>query len=115
MAQKPSLSITIAATQAHRQFGELLRRAFSGTEHFVIEKDGLPVAVILSMAEYKDLIQERERLEEDRLGRLHQFHEAARALGQEIEKTGLSEEQVTNLLNDAKRQVYHRHYDTDQP
>ncbi len=113
MSQKPSIPITVAATQAHRQFGDLLRRVFTGREHFVIEKDGLPVAVILSVVEYTDLMQERERLEQDRQGRLHQFREAAKALGQEVEKKGLSEEHVMNLLDETKRQVYQAHYDND--
>lgn len=113
MARKMSEPVTVAATQAHRQFGDLIRRAFLGKEHFVIEKDGLPVAVILSVSEYADLMYERERLEQNKAARLLQFREAAQTVGSEIEKTGLSEEQVINLLQETKKQVYQSHYGTD--
>jgi prevent-host-death family protein len=60
MVSQDSQPVTIPATVAHRKFGELVRRAFSG-EHFIVEKDGLPVVAIISMTEYKQPIADQER------------------------------------------------------
>ncbi len=49
------MPITIPATKAHRQFGELVRRAYSGEEHFIVEKDGLPVVALISIIEYQEV------------------------------------------------------------
>ncbi len=100
------MPITIPATIAHRQFGDLIRRTYSGKEHFIVEKDGLPVVVILSMAEYEQLMRERAGVEE----RLGTFQKAARMIGEEIERRGLSEEAVMAELEDTKRQVHEKHY-----
>jgi prevent-host-death family protein len=105
------MPITIPATQAHRQFGDLVRRAFSGKEHFIVEKDGLPVVAILSMAEYEDLMKERERREK----RLHQFRQLAREIGQEYERQGLTEEEVLAELEKTREEVYKEQYGDNQP
>jgi prevent-host-death family protein len=60
MISQDSQPVTIPATVAHRKFGELVRRAFSGKEHFIVEKDGLPVVAIISMTEYKQLMAEQD-------------------------------------------------------
>lgn len=106
MTTRSSMPITIPATTAHRQFGDLIRRTYSGKEHFIVEKDGLPVVVILSMAEYEQLIRERAGTEE----RLTTFHNAARSIGEEVERRGLSEEAVMAELEEIKRQVHEKHY-----
>ena len=60
MITQDSQPVTIPATVAHRKFGELVRRAFSQQEHFIVEKDGLPVVAIISMSEYKQLVADQE-------------------------------------------------------
>lgn len=110
MAVRKSMPVTIPATEVHRKFSELVRRAFSGKEHFIVEKEGLPVVVIMSMAEYQELMQERERNEQDKQRRLKQFREAARAIGEEVAKTGLSEEEMMEQLEETKHQIYQKHY-----
>ncbi len=42
-SEKKSVPVKIPATAARRKFGELVQRTYSGKEHFVVEKDGLPV------------------------------------------------------------------------
>lgn len=106
MTSRHSTPVTVPATTAHRQFGDLLRRAFSGKEHFLVEKDGLPVIAILSISEYEELMQERERRE----ARLKKFQEAARAIGEELERQGLSEEDALAQLEETREQVYQKHY-----
>lgn len=46
---------TIKASEGHRAFGKLLKRIFRSDEHLIIERDGFPVAVILSYQEYEKL------------------------------------------------------------
>ncbi len=110
MSSQKSMPVTIPATMAHRQFGDLVRRAFSGKEHFIVEKDGLPVVAIVSMTEYEDLMEERERREE----RLKRFQEAARKMGAEYERQGLSEDDVLAELEHTREEVHQEHYGRDR-
>lgn len=48
---------TVKASEGHRAFGKLLKRVFGSDEHLVIERDGFPVAVIMSYQEYQKLAQ----------------------------------------------------------
>lgn len=106
MAWKKSMPVTINATTAHRQFGNLVKRAFSGKEHFIVEKEGLPVVAIMSMREYEELMSERDRNEEEKQARLKQFREAARAIGEEVERRGLSEEDVDAIVEKVRQRRY---------
>lgn len=104
------MPVTIPATQAHRQFGELVRRTFSGKEHFIVEKDGLPVVAILSIAEYEELMEERERREK----RLQRFRQHARNLGQAYERQGLMEDEVLADLEQTSEEIYKEWYGDNQ-
>jgi prevent-host-death family protein len=108
MARKLSQSVTIPATKAHRQFDDLLRRAHSGEEHFVVEQDDLPVAVILSVAEYEALIEEHDAREMDRQERLRKFRQATREIGEEVARLGLTEEDVMRITDEVRQERYER-------
>ena len=110
MSSQRSMPVTIPATMAHRQFGDLVRRAFSGKEHFIVEKDGLPVVAIVSMADYEELMKEREQREE----RLKRFREAARNIGAEYERQGLSEDDVLAELETTRVEVHQEQYGHDR-
>jgi prevent-host-death family protein len=114
VSQKTSMPVTIPATQAHRSFGELIRRVFSGKEHFIIERDGLPVAVMLSMSEYEQVMEEREQQKQDRERRLEQFREASRAIGEEIQKSGLTEERLMEILEEERQRLHEEGYGEKQ-
>lgn len=49
--------ITINASEGHRAFGKLLKRVYNSDEHLIVERDGFPVAVIMSYQEYEHLGQ----------------------------------------------------------
>ena len=104
------MPVTIPATKAHRKFGDLIRRAFSGQEHFIVEKDGLPVVAIISMAEYEELMKERERRDQ----RLQRFRELTREMGEEFQRRGISEEQMMEELEKSKERVYQERYGDSQ-
>jgi PHD/YefM family antitoxin component YafN of YafNO toxin-antitoxin module len=89
--------IVIAASELHRSVGKALKRVALQDEHLVVERDGYPVAVLMSFPEYEDLM---------RLRALAAHREIARVLGQEAEKQGLSEEQLMAELKEDKQAVY---------
>ncbi len=110
MPAQKSMKVTIPATEVHRRFADLVRRVFSGKEHFIVERDGMPVAAIISMAEYEELMQERERQEKEKERRLKQFQEAARAIGEEAAAQGLSEEELMAHLEETRQRLHDEHY-----
>jgi PHD/YefM family antitoxin component YafN of YafNO toxin-antitoxin module len=70
-------------------------------EHTVIKNNGDPIAVLLPMEEYERLMAYE---------RLAAFDDFARQLGQEIEKQGLSEEQLLADFENTKRKVAEARY-----
>jgi prevent-host-death family protein len=109
MAQRKSRPIPIAATTVRRQFGDVVRRVYSGEEHFIVEKDGLPVAAIISMGEYEDFRQQQEQQE-----RVRHFQQAAREIGAAIEERGLTEEHVLAELEQTRQELHDQHYGHDK-
>jgi prevent-host-death family protein len=106
MAHQQSQPVTVPASFVHRKFSEMIRRVYSGEEHFIIERDGLPVAVLFSMEEYKELMRDREEREE----RVKRFQEAARAIGEAFERRGLTEEEVLAELEETREQIFQKYY-----
>lgn len=51
--KKPGIT-TIPATEARLHFGEMLKRVYRGGEQLIVEKDGLPVAAIMSHAQFEE-------------------------------------------------------------
>lgn len=92
-----STKIVITASELHRAAGKVLKRVALQDEHLVIERDGYPVAVLLSFPEYEELM---------RLRALAAHRELVRSLGHEAEKQGLTEEQLMMDLEEDKRAVY---------
>lgn len=105
LTEKPEL-VTLRSTDVQRNFRDVVNRAGSGKEHIIVERDGLPVIVMLSVAEYQQLMRERE----GRAERLKKFEAAARRAGKEFERLGLSEEDVMAQLEETKREVYDEFY-----
>lgn len=92
---------TIAATQARIHFGELLKRVYKDGEHLTIEKDGLPIATLLSHAEYEQL---------RRSAALGELEELNRAANRAAQAQGLTEEQALADLQQIKKEVYEERY-----
>ena len=96
-----SRQVVIRATEGHRSFGSLLKRVYRSDEHLVVERDGFPVAVVMSYEEYNRLTGQRAR---------QAFDHFSRALGQEIERQGITEEQVLDLVKETKEDLYKERY-----
>jgi prevent-host-death family protein len=105
LAEKPQ-RVTLRSTEVQRNFREVVNRAGSGHEHIIVERDGLPVIVMISLAEYNLLMRERGQREE----RLKKLEASARWIGQEMERRGLSEEQVLAQLEETQQQLYEERY-----
>jgi len=45
----------ISSTQLQRHIGDTLRRVFKDKQHLIVERDGLPVLVMLPVADYEAL------------------------------------------------------------
>ena len=96
--------VIIAATELHRAAGKALKRVALQDEHLVVERDGYPIAVLISYPEYEELI---------RLRAMKAHRELLRELGREAEKQGLTEEQLLAELEADKRAAYTKAYGTN--
>lgn len=96
-----SKQVIINASDLHRAAGKMLKRVALQGEHLVVERDGYPVAVLLSYPEYEALM---------RLRGLAAHRELVHSLGQEVERQGLSEEQLMAELEKDKLEVHKAAY-----
>jgi prevent-host-death family protein len=96
MAQGKAQS-TISATQARVHFGEVIKRAYVNQEQVVVEKDGIPVVVILSFPYYEQLLREVK---------LARFERLSREAGLEAERAGLTEEQLEQEMEAIKERLH---------
>lgn len=91
----------LSATQARIHFGEVIKRAYKEREPVIIEKDGIPMVVILSVPAYEQLLREL---------RLARFERVSRAAGVEAERQGLTEDQLEREMEAIKDQLYRQRY-----
>ncbi len=95
-----SQPVTIPATKVHRDLAELIRRIYSGREHFIVEKDGLPIMVMLSIGDY-------EQMMENHATRVAQFESAAKAIGEKVQQQELDEEMLEAHIEAIREKMYH--------
>jgi len=50
----------VSATEARIRFGEVMREAVESGEPVIVERDGIPHVVLLSMAEYDRLLRAQQ-------------------------------------------------------
>ena len=91
----------MGVTDVRNNLGAILSRIFRGEEHLVVEKSGIPVAVIISMKDYEEY---RRHLAQSMLKDL------GRKLGAEAEKKGLTEEKLIEALEEDRQAVYEEMY-----
>lgn len=76
--------VKVPASEGHRSFGKLLKRVYNSDEHLIVERDGFPVAVLISYQEYQQLRSQQALTTFGRLGR---------ELGQTLEERAITEQQ----------------------
>jgi prevent-host-death family protein len=93
--------VAIAASEGHRAFGKLLKRVYRSDEHLIVERDGFPVAVMMSYQEYEKLTRQQA---------IAAFDQFSRDLGREAERQGLTETQLLDEVEAVKRDLYEERY-----
>ena len=93
--------VVIKASEGHRAFGKLLRQVYRSDDRLIVERDGFPVAVLMSYQEY-------EKMRRDQA--LEAFERFSRPLGREVEEQGLSEEQLLAQLKESRQEVFKQQY-----
>lgn len=58
--KKPLMIRTVSATEAKNRLGEILKYAYADEEHVIIERGGIPVAAIVPMQDYAQLVEEKD-------------------------------------------------------
>jgi len=53
--KKPTIRV-VTATEAKNRFGDIIRRAYIGEEHLIVQRDGIPVVAIVPMTDYERLV-----------------------------------------------------------
>ena len=91
----------ITTTEIRRNFNSIIGRLRQHHEHAIVQRGGTPIAVLLPIAEYEQLL---------RYKRLMMFDQFTRDLGREVEKRGLGEEELMNELEETKREVFLEQY-----
>lgn len=82
---RESIRSTVSAKDARLRFGAMARRVRAGETPLVVERNGQPMLVVLSPANYEQLLND---------ARLAHFDKLARAAGLDAEQAGLTEEQL---------------------
>jgi prevent-host-death family protein len=98
---KRTQSQTIPATEARIHFGELLKRVYKNGEHLTIEKDGLPIATLLSHTEYEQLRRSAALRELDVLNR---------SVNREMQAKRITEEQALADFGKIKKEIFEEKY-----
>lgn len=93
--------VAIKASEGHRAFGKLLKRVYRSDEHLVVERDGFPVAVLMSYQEYEKLTRQQA---------LTALEQLSRDLGREAERQGLTEDQLLQEIKAIRRGLYEERY-----
>lgn len=56
-AKSPPMVKTIPITQARIHLGALIKRVYLNKEHFILEKDGIPVAGLMDIDAFEDYLE----------------------------------------------------------
>jgi prevent-host-death family protein len=93
--------VVIKASEGHRAFGKLLRRVYRSDDRLIVERDGFPVAVLMSYQEYQRI---------KRAQALEAFERFSRPLGRDIEQQGLAEDALLAELKASREEVFGEQY-----
>lgn len=108
--QHPTVRI-VTATEAQNKFGTLLKRAYAAAEHLIIERDGIPVAALIPIADYQRLVpQSAETDVAQRMAVASQRDQALRDLSAFLDRVharmpAVDEADANRLIDQAVREV----------
>ncbi|MFC1959378.1 type II toxin-antitoxin system Phd/YefM family antitoxin [Chloroflexota bacterium] len=58
---QPTKTVSVTATEAKTHFGAIVRRVYTNGEHLIVERDGLPVVVIIPVGEYQQQFKTKKQ------------------------------------------------------
>jgi PHD/YefM family antitoxin component YafN of YafNO toxin-antitoxin module len=93
--------ISFTTTEVRRNLTAIVQQLRKKQKPAFIKRGGESVAVLMSMPEYEKLL---------RYQKLAEFQKMARAIGRDVEKSGLTEEQLMEELEETKREVFRERY-----
>ena len=91
----------IKASDLHRSAGKALRRVAIDDEHLVVERDGYPIAVILSYRDYEELLKELT---------LASHQSLVNVLGREAERKDITEGKMMDELEETRSEIFKERY-----
>jgi prevent-host-death family protein len=91
----------VKASEGHRAFGKLLKRAYCSDEHLIVERDGFRVAVLMSYQEYERLTRQQAMVALQQVGR---------DVGREVDRQELTDEELSEQIREAKEEIYEERY-----
>lgn len=112
---KSPLVRIVTATEAQNKFGAMLKRAYQSAEHLIIERDGIPVAALIPIADYQRLLVDAPANEfSQRIAIAGQRDKALRELQTFLEAVHhkmptVNENEAERLINEATRDVRQSH------
>lgn len=93
---------TITATQVRRNFGAIVERLRKRRERAIVESSGTPIAVLLPLAEYEQLVAHKRSQAA--------LRDLTRRLGRDVNARGISEDDLMAGLEQTKRKVFSEQY-----
>ena len=99
--QSMAVQHRMGATELRNQLGNLLNNVHNRKEHLLIEKLGIPVAAVISMAEYEEY---------QRLAAASKLRELTRQLSVEAADQGLTESDLLAELKQTRKTIFAETY-----
>lgn len=99
----PATMRTMTAQQARANFGDLLGSVYYGKEVVTVEKQGKPVAVVISPEQYQELEQQRQQ----QLDRFWQTVDGIRERNQDKDPDEVLAD-VTAVVEEVRQERYER-------
>ena len=106
-ASKPPITETKTVSEARRTFSETLNRVYHGETRVVIEKNGIPVGVLVSPDDLDRLVRIRER-RDGQWAAIDRLREAFA----DVDQRELNEE-IARAVADVRRERKDRHAPDD--
>lgn len=91
----------IKATEARQSFGDVIKRSVIEGEQFVVEKNGLPVVVILSIRDYEEM---------RKAAALQNLRELNRAANRAALAQDLTPEKLDEEIEETKARLFQERY-----
>lgn len=85
-----------------QQLSEIVSRVHAGKAQVIIEDNGVPQAVIISMETFQQILRSQLSME----SRLRQFQTATRSLGEAAAQQGLTEEMLDQQVEIVRQRLH---------